>query len=115
MASSTLRPIIAALTTTFTPPTGCFTSLEAYLDRDTVLLVPLGITAPPTAFFSCFPQSYTVAGSAGAYYSPGVCPRGFTSACAISSSTLPGESAALCCPRWVLFVQCGEKRIELIV
>lgn len=102
--ATTQGPVIAALETTFTPPAACFTTLEAYIDRNTVLLVPLGITATQTDS-GCWPPGYaqfqsTYTGSAQGYFSPGVCPSGFTSACAVAAATGP-ESAALCCPRSV--------------
>lgn len=102
--ATTQRPLIAALETTFTPPAACFTTLEAYIDRNTVLLVPLGITATQSSYYGCWPPGYQQfaaanTGTEQGYYSPGVCPSGFTSACAVSAAG--PESAALCCPRSV--------------
>lgn len=104
--TTTQRPVIAALETIFTPPAACFTTLEAYIDRNTVLLVPLGITATQS-YYGCWPpgyQQFVVAnlGTEQGYYSPGVCPSGFTSACAVTAAG--PESAALCCPRSVSFL-----------
>lgn len=105
--ATTQRSVIAALETTFTPPAACFTTLEAYIDRNTVLLVPLGITATQSSYYGCWPpgyQQFAVAntGTEQGYYSPGVCPSGFTSACAVSVAG--PESAALCCPRCVFYL-----------
>lgn len=104
--ATTQRPLIAALETTFTPPAACFTTLEAYIDRNTVLLVPLGITATQSSYYGCWPPGYQQfaaanTGTEQGYYSPGVCPSGFTSACAVSAAG--PESAALCCPRSVFY------------
>ena len=92
-ASITREGPVAALTTVFTPPPGCSTSSAA----------------------SCFPTLWdqsVVAASHLRYYSPGICPSGYSSACNTyhtslhGPSPLPSETAAICCKRYVELFLC---------
>ncbi|KAK1750932.1 hypothetical protein QBC47DRAFT_309067 [Echria macrotheca] len=85
---------LGALTATFSPPASCTESFgHAYL---------LGTQFAPTYYGpattdGCFPRNYIAARDA--YYSPGVCPAAYTSAC--SSTNVIGsltETAITCCP-----------------
>ncbi|KAK9793146.1 hypothetical protein SCARD494_06618 [Seiridium cardinale] len=84
------------LTTTFTPPPDCTAGAVGVLRANSGSSYFL--TAGPRAS-SCFPSGripgYTE------YYSPGLCPHGFTAAC-LTSSPLPQgngiETVATCCP-----------------
>jgi len=81
------------LTSTFTPPATCLSTLY-YYDSPTGFWVELGPSNAP----DCLPPNYQ--SSLGIYYSPGVCPSGYTEAC--SSSVLVDsltETRATCCPR----------------
>jgi hypothetical protein len=95
------------LTTTFTPPSNCLGQYD--LDLYTSSSTPLRpvIHAPfPLYTKSCFPSSYVelVWDGYAYFYSPGVCPSGYTSACTPYLLSIPvaiasGETAAQCCPR----------------
>jgi hypothetical protein len=84
----------AALTTIFTPPTGC----------------PTAVTSLPSQL-SCMPSHYDdyFYGSLG-YYSPAICPTGYTIGCSreptgnAGPSVAATETAMICCPRQVLFL-----------
>ncbi|KAK6082910.1 formamidopyrimidine-DNA glycosylase domain-containing protein [Seiridium cupressi] len=88
------------LTTTFTPPPDCTGGAVGVLRANSGSSYFL--TAGPGAS-SCFPSGkipgYTE------YYSPGLCPHGFTAAC-LTSSPLPQgngiETVATCCPTAIL-------------
>lgn len=93
--------IVGALTTIFTPPASC---------SDVITLI---ITSGSTAAWkgvddgrgdaSCGPPSYLSMGIPDwTYYSPGICPHGWTSATRsgeTSPSTVGLETTAMCCPR----------------
>ncbi|KAK3329432.1 hypothetical protein B0H66DRAFT_24641 [Apodospora peruviana] len=86
---------IGPLTTTYTEPEWCSRYfVRAGVDGETMfrgnfLLAPIPTPAPPCAI-SGFVW--------GGYYSPGVCPSGWTSVGVPTDSTLPGETASYCCP-----------------
>jgi hypothetical protein len=80
-----------ALTTVFTPPTGCSWPISE------VLSIPT----------TCFPPYYNRAGPEYlGYYSPGICPSGYTVGCTPDSSVKtfndepikPGETVGVCVP-----------------
>ncbi|KAH0536862.1 hypothetical protein FGG08_006293 [Glutinoglossum americanum] len=91
--------LIGPLTTIFTPPSACFglTSISSFRE------LWLGFD------ISCGPESSSVTGG---FYSPGICPSGFTSACPIGYASLlngdggtapeitlgKGELGHKCCP-----------------
>ncbi|RYO83159.1 hypothetical protein DL764_009499 [Monosporascus ibericus] len=87
---------IGALTTTFTPPAACATSTGLYLvdcgeDCSYHAKGPLETT-------SCYPDDYDPQISSG-YYSPGICPSGYTEACSRAESMgTATEWAYTCCP-----------------
>ena len=91
---NSLEPM-ASLTTLFSAPSTC----SALITWDGALLWQGGIfqTNDP----NCFPTSF--ASIFGSWYSPGVCPYGWTSAGSVSGTaglaTIPTETNALCCPR----------------
>jgi hypothetical protein len=99
---------VLPLTTIFTPPASCLAGNEIWqiyqscMDGDTTVTSKvcnyLELGPPDTT--SCFPSSYNP--STTAYYSPGRCPEGYTSACGttiISGSVT--ETADTCCPTYV--------------
>ncbi|RYP48669.1 hypothetical protein DL768_005513 [Monosporascus sp. mg162] len=87
---------IGALTTTFTPPAACATSTGLYLvdcgeDCSYHAKGPLETTA-------CYPSEYDPHISSG-YYSPGICPSGYTEACSRAENVgTVTEWAYTCCP-----------------
>lgn len=80
-----------SLTTTFSPPPNCLASFATIYDRTG------GQMAGPVSTGSCLPPGYQA--NRGFFYSPGVCPYGYTSACSslneIGSLT---QTAVTCCP-----------------
>ncbi|KAF2994467.1 hypothetical protein E8E13_000026 [Curvularia kusanoi] len=91
---------LGPLTTTFTPPVPCvgkdnlwgiFTS---WPDNPSFYYMLQG---PPSTLY-CLPESYRYESTA--YYSPGVCPSGYTPACkhTFTWSTTITETAYTCCP-----------------
>lgn len=128
MPTPTLNRILGPLTTTFTPASACSNLYE--LSTDALAGTPVltrGALCPPNIINdeSCLPPatlSNNDLPSNGAAYSPGLwCPSGYSTACqaamsdngqpapmtsavsfAFPQSLLPGESAAGCCPRYVL-------------
>jgi hypothetical protein len=86
----TMSPV--ALTTTFVPPSSCLTDIYLYTTFYGWHFYSLG---PPDT--NCFPSGWIPATTA--YFSPGVCPKGYDIACLTynSISTLT-ETIATCCP-----------------
>ena len=104
---------VAALTTIFTPPASCLNTL--FVEYYTQAQPPnnLGnthLTLGLMPMSQCFPVSYLEEywHSGVGYYSPAVCPSGYTSACDVlhvstngflwGPSLLPSETAYKCCP-----------------
>ena len=91
---------LGALTTTFTPPATCTQSFSnLYINHTRDLTGPA--IAGPLSANDCFPDNFNL-NAADRYYSPGVCPAGYTSACS-SSNTISGtrtETVVTCCPSW---------------
>jgi len=82
--------VVLPLTTIFTPPAGC----PPYYDWDIA------------TDSQCQPPDFApTLQTGGGYYSPGVCPSGYTIGCTAAGTELngwsifPGETAALCVPR----------------
>lgn len=75
------------LTTTFTPPSECLTDVYRYNDNQ--------LLGPMTSI--CYPVGWT--NTSTTFYSPGICPSGYTTAC-ISANTANTvtETIATCCP-----------------
>ncbi|PMD22231.1 hypothetical protein NA56DRAFT_97492 [Hyaloscypha hepaticicola] len=96
-----------ALTTTFTPSPSCLS--YQYATSKTInyatsgppnygpnLVVNLG---PPTDYSTCFPSGWAT--DSLSYFSPGICPSGYTSACSTLGYLPPitsGETTVICCP-----------------
>jgi hypothetical protein len=84
---------VGSLTTTFSPLPSCLTDLYRFVESN-LLYVQLG----PTSTSDCLPSSFAPTG----YYSPGICPSGYTQACSgVASSGTLAETRATCCPRLV--------------
>ncbi|KAH6714058.1 hypothetical protein BKA61DRAFT_55400 [Leptodontidium sp. MPI-SDFR-AT-0119] len=89
-----------ALTTTFTPSPSCLSYLYATSgtnnNNQPYVVVNLG---PPTDYSTCFPSGWAT--NSMSYFSPGICPYGYTSACS-TLGFLPtitsGETTVICCP-----------------
>ncbi|RYP19239.1 hypothetical protein DL765_003440 [Monosporascus sp. GIB2] len=87
---------IGALTTTFRPPAACATSTGLYL-------VDCGENCSyhangPLETTACYPNNYDPEINKG-YYSPGICPSGYTEACSRANSVgTVTEWAYTCCP-----------------
>ncbi|KAI0012207.1 hypothetical protein F4779DRAFT_106859 [Xylariaceae sp. FL0662B] len=83
------------LTTTFTPPTACETQTA-----DIYLLVQSDgdyFAQGPVDPGSCWPSGYSA--KTNEYYSPGICPSGFTPACNRTNIIgLSTETIQTCCP-----------------
>ncbi|KAI1267305.1 hypothetical protein F5Y18DRAFT_334878 [Xylariaceae sp. FL1019] len=95
-----------ALTATFIPPASCLAkSAFWYITRDTG---DLYLQGPRGAQSSCFPPSFNP--SPTAYYSPGVCPAGYSAACSwerVAGTTI--ESHFTCCPSYASTTfTCGD-------
>ncbi|KAK3721348.1 hypothetical protein LTR37_003224 [Vermiconidia calcicola] len=106
--SLTTSPILGALTTTWTPPTPCLSTVTF---NPYAIWAP-GITGTPklspavllgatgqAADLVCYPPAFTQ----NHVYSPGICPSGWTSACAPTAGSgglmLPKPTTAVqCCP-----------------
>src|SRR5436305_15222935 len=91
------------LTTQFTPPSSCLATSAFYQIWTSVCASPL-ITCDMELFgvpdiTGCFPPGYTP--SLDFYYSPGVCPSGYTPACT-SFNTVSSliETIYTCCPTY---------------
>lgn len=84
---------LGALTTTFTPSDSCssFQGYTAFATDDGYYFVQGGLVK------DCFPSDYDPSGQY--FYSPGVCPRGYTVACSSMNQvdTLT-ETISTCCP-----------------
>lgn len=94
---------VPSLTTTFTPASSC--TVDLYNLPFTGLQCVEGTVAVPCVFMhlgvdtstsACFPPGWSDATSA--FYSPGICPLGYTEAC---SQVVGTETRATCCPSYV--------------
>ncbi|KAI0830915.1 hypothetical protein F5Y06DRAFT_204798 [Hypoxylon sp. FL0890] len=86
---------LGPLTTSFTPPADCTASSALYWVKTSSTFYWLhGLPGQS----SCFPDNYSP--SLNQYYSPGVCPVGYTRACesASSGASNVGTTRATCCP-----------------
>ncbi|KUI70558.1 hypothetical protein VM1G_05898 [Cytospora mali] len=85
------------LTTTFTAPSSCATAAGLYQiwPASSAYYYEQG---PLLARTDCYPSSYDA--SPSQYYSPGLCPNGYTAACSSTDviSTTVTETAYTCCP-----------------
>ncbi|KAN0079616.1 hypothetical protein V8E54_004830 [Elaphomyces granulatus] len=87
---------VIALTTTFVPPSSCLTDTYLY-DSNPTQTFPYFYSLGPPDTSDCFPSGWGPATTA--YFSPGVCPLGYSIACSNYNSigTLT-ETIATCCP-----------------
>ncbi|KAI1339982.1 hypothetical protein F5Y15DRAFT_60683 [Xylariaceae sp. FL0016] len=86
---------IGPLTTPFVMAEACESQLESVYK----VMTPSGyeLQQGPLGFSSCYPAGYSP--SSKAYYSPGVCPSGFTPACSATNSIgSVTETIYTCCP-----------------
>lgn len=101
--------MMSDLTTTFTPPSSCFDRL--YFDQSNPNAAGVQVALGTIMNSKCYPSSLGYIPLRGyngvtmlfaGYYSPGICPSGYMTACAEYSPWLyPSESGYLCCPRYV--------------
>ncbi|KAK1754369.1 hypothetical protein QBC47DRAFT_216898 [Echria macrotheca] len=86
--------LVGPLTTTFVAPTTCPTSFSnTYVDERTVLAI-----GPLRKHTECFPKNFVAVRDF--YYSPGVCPAGYETACSsFNSAGTVTETVVTCCPR----------------
>ncbi|KIM98166.1 hypothetical protein OIDMADRAFT_147639, partial [Oidiodendron maius Zn] len=84
---------LGELTTTFIPPSSCISSFSNVYIVGSLRYVAAG----PVSTDGCFPSNYNDAQNN--YYSPGICPARYTSACSsIDSIGTLTETAVICCP-----------------
>ena len=135
MATTTsARTVIGPLTTVFTPPSSCFSLVDAPPGPWGSEVAFQALTCPPASHgwlddAACWPllgKSTTPSNMLGlGFYSPGlICPSGYTTACSktmLSNISTPiqsqyfefqyplnlGETAVGCCPRYCLFTSCS--------
>jgi hypothetical protein len=107
--------ILGPLTTTFTPPSSCISSMSDVFYQilapsafDGLLYGPLGAV--------CFPSGYQ--DIRRVYYSPGLfCPVGYETACiSFDSMDIVTETVVTCCPTFVVTVSNTRRvpRINLV-
>ncbi|KAI8722715.1 hypothetical protein NCS52_00416200 [Fusarium sp. LHS14.1] len=82
--------LIEPLTTVWTIPDGCPSPVPLVDDGHTI-------------DSSCYPPDYWTIWESFGFYSPGICPRGYTSGCKVTDSAYggtvrPTETAAICIP-----------------
>ncbi|KAI1137903.1 hypothetical protein F5Y05DRAFT_65436 [Hypoxylon sp. FL0543] len=90
----TTASFLGALPTTFSAPTTCGTTTYTWItDRDTTVweLAPQTSDDP-----TCLPSNWVVDG----YYSPGLCPYGYTNACSMTANDV---ETTICCPTNQIF------------
>ncbi|KAI1374846.1 hypothetical protein F4677DRAFT_158382 [Hypoxylon crocopeplum] len=87
---------LGPLTTSFTPPADCTASSALYWVNTVSTFYWLH--GPPLQS-SCFPDSYSP--YQNQYYSPGICPAGYTRACesVSTSGAVHAATRATCCPQ----------------
>ena len=87
---------LGALTTTFTPPPSCTASFST----DFKLEGGWDVMGPLSTGGGCLPPNYQFA--TDAYYSPGICPAGYSAACVTPAAGQgrPGDevTTVTCCP-----------------
>ena len=99
------------LTTTFSPPSACTTDTwyieyvkgtYYYTTSISNSLEGWYFSQGPTDWSSCFPSGYEA--TTDFYYSPGVCPSGYSIASSsVLSIGVSSETRATCCPSWVSY------------
>ncbi|KAH8901520.1 hypothetical protein GQ53DRAFT_757144 [Thozetella sp. PMI_491] len=99
------RADVPALTSTFVPSTSCTVNIYNILDEKAQCVAgtvaagcyyyQLGVS---TSTSDCFPSGWEPTSTA--YFSPGICPSGYTTACSsVVSSGAATETRATCCPK----------------
>lgn len=94
-SSSASTTSLPALTTIFTPPNYCTSTVSSYNSGDPTTFHEL-------AWTKNYPQCYPSLAAAGLTFSPGVCPQGYVSI-AQSLRTIDStnvETQMECCPRY---------------
>lgn len=93
------------LTTTFTAPASCATATGLYQiwssGSEGASATYHYEQGPLASLSSCFPSGYDASATgAEPYYSPGLCPSGYTAACSSTGvvSATATETALTCCP-----------------
>lgn len=86
---------MSALTTTFTRPASCTQTGIMYFPIDERRYFLL--QGEPAVSTECYPSGYSPERTA--FYSPGICPSGYTTACsALETSETVTETLYTCCP-----------------
>jgi hypothetical protein len=103
---------LGALTSTFTPPSSCISSfVNVYLMNPPILGTEYH-AGGPVSTDRCFPSNYGDARTD--YYSPGICPAGYMSACtSLNAAGAVTETVVTCCPTFVASLQAVRKFCEL--
>ncbi|CZR53500.1 uncharacterized protein PAC_03379 [Phialocephala subalpina] len=95
---------VGSFTTTFTPPASCLDSFS------TTTFSPSFYVAGPMTTQGCMPNNFQF--SSTNYYSPGICPVGYTTACQqVNSAGTVLETVVTCCPT---SYACNPDRILLV-
>ncbi|KAF2495790.1 hypothetical protein BU16DRAFT_538425 [Lophium mytilinum] len=93
---------VASLTSVFTPPASCATPCFFPNDqnRSDVALINTACSYSGNDHRECEPGSYNSSATVFPYYSPGLCPHGYTAACSPISELYfaPNITAQVCCP-----------------
>ncbi|KAI0827818.1 hypothetical protein F5Y06DRAFT_302425 [Hypoxylon sp. FL0890] len=102
---------IGPLTTTFTPPADCLSQGVGIARYSTAESYNYYLTAGPS-HSTCFPSSsFPVLSS---YYSPGICPYGYSAACSYRNTYSFGsttETTVTCCPTSLFSFDCNTKPV----
>jgi len=116
---SRFAPHYGALTTLFTPALSCLSDVYG----DPGLGISLGglVGDEENDYSGCYPTQFfsSAVWIYAAYYSPGLCPSGWTSATDTSAAIgflseelgqtpIPGETTAMCCPDIPYVQPCSE-------
>lgn len=93
---------LGPLTTIFTPPASCLSTITS------ASLAGFFVGHFSAGNENCYPPSTTTNYFATSYfYSPGICPSGYSAACTWPSSAFSAATtASLCCPMYVLSQGC---------
>ena len=93
---------VGSLTTTFTPPASCLDAFSTTALSTTLVSSTTDefLLAGPLTTPGCMPYNFQF--SSTNYYSPGICPVGYVSACGSTLSGAVTETVVTCCPTFVL-------------
>jgi hypothetical protein len=93
---------VGSLTTTFTPPASCLKSFSTTTWNFGYY------AAGPTTTQGCMPDNFQF--SSTNFYSPGICPVGYTTACQHSNVIgTVSETVVTCCPTFVPLKLCSAQ------